>query len=321
MNVDNFMVRPKRRHVEKFQTRGAWEPMSAEDRDALGAEVAGLPSAYRDDDLAAKQFDLLVLKAQVTLLRGEAAFAKAQKATRVIASNLEGLGNIPVVAKRMELILEIQTDEFWTDVTPEMLETVRRELRGLLQLIEAKARKVVYTDFEDEIGEAVGVELEAVGPGLDKGRFKQKARRFLEGHKHHIALQKLRRAEQLTPTDVKELERIFLAQGVGDAAKLDELRQEGGLGVFLRSLVGLDRAAAKAAFSGLDGLGVLNARQSEFVDLVIDHLTEQGSLSPERFYESPFTDIDARGIAGLFAPAQIREIVRIVERIKDAAAA
>jgi type I restriction enzyme R subunit len=71
----------------------------------------------------------------------------------------------------------------------------------------------------------------------------------------------------------------------------------------------------------LDGLGVLNARQSEFVDLVIDHLTEQGSLSPERFYESPFTDIDARGIAGLFAPAQIREIVQTVERLKRTAAA
>lgn len=71
MNLDNFMVRPKRRHVERFQARDAWAPMSAEDRDALSNEVAGLPSAYCDDDLAAKQFDLLILKAQVTLLRGE----------------------------------------------------------------------------------------------------------------------------------------------------------------------------------------------------------------------------------------------------------
>jgi type I restriction enzyme R subunit len=321
MNLDNFMVRRKRRHVERFQDREAWASLDPADRDALSSEVAGLPSAFVDDDLAAKQFDLLILTAQLALLRGEAGFAKAMAKIRAIASELEALDNIPIVAKQIELILELQTDVFWTDVTPEMLEAVRRALRGLVQLIEPKNRKIVYTDFEDEIGDGEAVTLGAVGPGLDKGRFKQKVRQFLDAHRDHISLQKLRRAEQLTRQDIEELERIFVEQGVGDAARLAELRQEGGLGIFLRSLVGLDREAAKAAFSDLEELGAMTASQTEFMNLVIDHLTEQGALDPARFYQSPFTDIDAKGIAGVFAPTQIQRIIQAVERLKGTAAA
>jgi type I restriction enzyme, R subunit len=50
---------------------------------------------------------------------------------------------------RMALILEIQTDEFWQDITLPMLETVRRRLRALVKLIEYKKRILVYSDFED----------------------------------------------------------------------------------------------------------------------------------------------------------------------------
>ena len=57
-----------------------------------------------------------------------------------IASLLEELGNVPMVAAEMALILEVQTDEFWQDVTLPMLETVRRRLRALVKLIEYKKR-------------------------------------------------------------------------------------------------------------------------------------------------------------------------------------
>jgi type I restriction enzyme, R subunit len=64
ISLDNFIVRPKRRFVEKFQTRNAWEQLGPDERAELAEHIAGLPSAYEDDDLAAKQFDYLVLQAQ-----------------------------------------------------------------------------------------------------------------------------------------------------------------------------------------------------------------------------------------------------------------
>ena len=62
--------------------------------------------------------------------------------------------NIPMVAAELALILELQTDEYWQDITVPMLESVRRRLRSLVKLIELKKRVIVYSDFEDEMGAA-----------------------------------------------------------------------------------------------------------------------------------------------------------------------
>ena len=140
MSLDNFLVRPHRRYVEKYSSGEAWAKVDADARHELIDHVAGLPSAVVDDDLAAKQFDLVVYRAELALLRVDPAFQGLRTRITEIASLLEELGNVPMVAAEMALILEIQTDEFWQDITLPMLETVRRRLRALVKLIEYKKR-------------------------------------------------------------------------------------------------------------------------------------------------------------------------------------
>ena len=321
MSLDNFIVRPHRRAVDRFKATEAWQTLTDADRAELVEEVAGLPSAFVDDDLPAKQFDLLVLSSQLTLLRVEARFASLQRQIRRIASDLESLANIPAVGQQLSLILEIQTDEFWQDITPRMLDTVRVKLRDLVKLIEPGERKIVYTDFEDEIGGATEAPVGDAAVGIDAGRFRMKVRRFLEAHADHLALQKVRRAEQLTPSDVAELERMFLDEGIGDESRLDTIRRDGGLGLFFRSLLGLDRQAAKAAFSSLVDLGSLTASQIQFIDMIVNHLTERGVIDPELLYESPFTDVSDQGLSGVFPAERSVEVLEVVRRIRATAAA
>jgi len=321
MSKDNFLVRPKRQIVEKFHQRETWDSLSAEDRLNLSAQVAGLPTSFADDELPAKQFDLLLLTAMLRLLREDATFVQFASRIRKVASDLDDLANIPLVAQHMALIAEVQTDEFWTDVSPEDLETVRRALRGLVQLIEPIEPKIVYTDFADEIGNATEVHVDAVSGGMDKARFTMKVRRFLEKNKDHIALLKLRRAEQLTQTDLDELELMFRSEGVALTDGKREIELAGGFGLFLRSLTGLDRKAAKQAFSALTEGRNLTSAQTEFLDLVVNHLTERGVVEPEAFYESPYTDLNGSGIEGIFPNADVQRIVTVVREIKLTAVA
>ncbi len=321
MNLENFMVRQKRRAVETFQQEDNWTTLDLEARMTLIEEVAGLPSAYQDDPLPAKQFDLLVLNAQLLLLEGDADFEKLQKRMVQVASALEALSNVPLVAKQMPLILDMQTDEFWVDITVEILEDIRRRLRSLVELIKPTERKIVITDFEDEIGDGEGIDLPNVGSGVDKGRFKMKVRRFIEDHQDHITLIKLRKAEPLTAQDLEELERFFLEHGIAAPEDLEAIKAEQGLGRFLRSLTGLDRAAAKEAFSGFIADRQLTADQLEFLDRIIDALSETGFVDPKNFYESPYTDIDSQGIVGVFRKEQARQIIDIVKGLNTVEAA
>ncbi len=61
MNVNNFVVRPKRRLVEKYQKPAAWESLTPEALGELAHELAGLPAELDAEDEEAKRFDLLML--------------------------------------------------------------------------------------------------------------------------------------------------------------------------------------------------------------------------------------------------------------------
>ena len=145
-------------------------------------------------------------------------------------------------------------------------------------------------DHEDTFGEGVEVVLPRVTPGTNFERFRAKAEAYLREHLDDLALQRLRRNKQLTPEDLTELEQMLIASGGQQIDIAWATEQDGGLGIFVRSLVGLDRSAATEAFEKyLDGTH-FSADQVRFVNLILDELTKNGVMEPARLFESPYTD-------------------------------
>ena len=104
MNLDNFLVRPHRRFVEKYAAAAAWTRLDADAQHELSNHLAGLPTAVVDDDLAAKQFDLVVFRTEIALLKVDPSYAGLKTRICTIASLLEELVNVPMVAAEMALI-------------------------------------------------------------------------------------------------------------------------------------------------------------------------------------------------------------------------
>ena len=124
----------------------------------------------------------------------------------------------------------------------------------------------------------------------------------------------------MTPTDLEELERIFVGRGA-ELAQMDAIRAEGGLGLFVRSLVGLDREAAKKVFADFLAARKPTADQIEFVDMIVNHLTDRGVMEPRLLYESPFTDINPLGVEGIFGQQDAAEVISIIDSVNRRAAA
>ena len=320
MNLDNFVVRPRRRMVEKYAKPGAWIALSPEALSELAHEVAGLPAELDDEVEEAKRFDLLILRLQLARLRSLPGFERLRDQVKAIAGLLEEKSVIPMVRDQVALIQEVQTDEWWQDVTVPMLEVVRRRLRDLIKLIEKRARKIVYTDFEDEMGTETGVALPGIGEGADFAKFRAKAQVYLRAHQDHVAIRKLRMNKALTPIDLAELERMLSESGVGEPGDIARAKTEShGLGLFVRSLVGMDREAAKEALAGFLAGKTFGANQIDFVDLVVNHLTEHGAMQAARLYESPFTDISPRGPEGLFSPTEVDQLIGALDVVRRTA--
>lgn len=316
MNVDNFLVRPHRQWVETYRAEEPWRALDLERALELADRVADLPTALPEDDEEAKRFDLIVLKLQLCRLLGDPGQERLRRQVQEIAGGLLEQLAIPAIREQQAILDDLAGDEWWIDVTLPMLEHARRRVRGLVKLLEKRKRAVVYTDFVDDLGEIQDVELQGVPIATNYGRFREKARTYLREHEDHVALQRLRRNLPLTATDLDELDRMLQEAGIGDAADLDRARAElGGLGAFIRSLVGLDRDAATDALAGFIESRSLSASQHDFVSLIVQHLTANGQMDPGLLYEPPFTSVAPGGPESLFSDGDVDALVAAIRAV------
>lgn len=70
----------------------------------------------------------------------------------------------------------------------------------------------------------------------------------------------------------------------------------------------------------LDGTQ-FSTNQIHFVNLIVDELASNGTVEPARLYESPYTDLTARGPQAMFTTDQVQNIVSILNTVRDNATA
>jgi len=153
----------------------------------------------------------------------------------------------------------------------------------------------------------VGVRDEEVVhvPNMTGAQYEKKVRSYLQSHLDHLVIHRLRTNQPLTAQDLNGLEITLVEIGEEDGEILLSgvlARSEApSLAHFVRNLVGMDRTAAQAAFSGFLGDRSLNPAQIRFVEMVINQLTVRGVMEASALYEAPFTALHDRGPDALFA--------------------
>jgi type I restriction enzyme R subunit len=308
MPIENFVVRAKRRHVEKFQNAEAWQQLGDEDRHELISEVAGLPTSAIDTDIDAKRFDLLCLRIQLAMARS-AGYEPYRKQFVKLVHGLEGKETVPDVARQMAFIQEVQTVEWWTDATVEMVENARRRLRGLMSLVNPEERKILSTRFIDAIGETREVAFTDLGDAAALAQFRKKARAYVDANSDHVTLARLRQGKPLTSSDLDELQRLLSEAGVSAQSDFDRVRALPDLAAFIRSIIGLERRAAQLAFGEALADVTLSAAQIRFIEMIVDQLTTTGRMEPELLFKAPYTDAAPNGVSGVFADGEVIKIV------------
>ncbi|WP_318489148.1 DEAD/DEAH box helicase family protein [Photobacterium leiognathi] len=323
MNLDNFIVRPKRKAIEPFLERDHWNNIDDTKFTELESKISALPTeaeAFNSDEQLnhlSHRFDSLVLTMQLDLL--EKGMISEANRGRVIefAEQLEAKSTIPAIQAQLQLIQDIQTQEFWQDIHLVTLEEIRRKLRNLMFALDKDKKEMVYTNFEDEVQGVHDVTNVYKNPSVDLAQYRKKIELYIQDHQDQLTIQKLKRNKAITQADLDVLDDLLLeAGGLSDVETYREkILQEKPLGTFIRELVGLDMNAAKEAFSSFLDEDSYNAEQIEFVNQVIDYLVHNGILDMSQLFEPPFTDNHGESAYGFFDEGTVVELFRAIRAV------
>ncbi|MEL6492743.1 MAG: DEAD/DEAH box helicase family protein [Cyanobacteria bacterium J06621_3] len=321
MPRDNFIVRRHLRDVETFAERERWNTLSEDDLATITDSLASLPNGITDQSTLAKEFDLLCLKLQLAILKNANTYEGLRDRIRDTLSQLETKPDIPGIKQQLAFIQEAQSEQWWQDVTPDMVENLRLRIRDLTGFIDKEKREIFITDFADELGEVQEIDVPTQQTGFSPYQYKKKVEAYIRENEDHVAIAKLKRNLPLTASDLNALEEmLFSTQTTESRDRFEEVfGKRKSLKRLIREIVGLDRSAAKQAFAAyLEGT-TFSANQIRFVGTILDYLTQNGIMDPGMLYESPFTDSHTDGLGGVFDSTNAKRIITIVRSFNASA--
>ena len=285
LDRENFAVKQHLKYVELYSDPESYKVLTYEDTLVMTDELA--PLVLPDpDDAKALRFDALLYGIELAYLAGKK-YAKARHDLISKVQAVAGVANIPEIMAQQELIQKILKTDYLENAGINEFENIRENIRDLIKYIPNK--QVVYnTNFDDEILSMTFHESELDNDYL--ADYKAKAEYYVRQHQENEAIAKLKSNIPLTENDVAELERILWSE-VG--TKQDYEREIGSvpLGEFVRSVIGLDMTAAKAAFADYLDSTQLDSRQIYFVNQIVEYIVHNGMMKDlSVLQDSPFTD-------------------------------
>ena len=285
LNRENFAVRQHLKYVDTYAVAANYQTLTYEDTLMVKQELAPLIEP-ENDDAKALRFDALMYGIELAYLAGKK-YSKARHDLIKKVSAVASVANIPEIMMQAELIDKILHTDYVDNAGIDEFEHIRESLRDLMKYIPIV--KIRYdTDFDDEILSMEWKESDLENDDLKN--YKAKAEYYVRQHQHNAVIAKLKSNIPLTTADIKELEHILWSE-IGTQQDYEAEYGNKPLGEYVREIVGLDMAAAKAAFAEYLDETNLDSRQIYFVNQIVEFIVHNGMMKDlSVLQETPFTD-------------------------------
>ena len=313
LSYNLISVRLKKEYVEKFKKADSFTALSEIDAHELKKHIAPLITS-QDTDEFAKRFDNFMYGLMLADIEQLPAFKKMRGQLCNTAEQLEKKASITQVKQEMTLIKDIQREEFWKNISILTLESVREELRDLMQFLANSDRiPKIFTSLSDPVKDQKEGEL--LDAAYDFEDYHKKVNRYIEDHKDNPVIHKLNHNLPLTKEDLAELERIFTEE-LGNAEDYKREYGDTPFGLLVRKIVKLDHDSAMSAFSEFINDSSLNQRQIEFILKIINHIENNGYIEDVRILMKPPFDKPYSFIK-MFDPKTREAIIKAIEGVKN----
>ena len=314
LNDSRIAVRKHLGIVHDYRQEGNWDFVSPVDAQRIKSEISPLLISSKDDEYS-KRFDLLVLNRQLALVSDVDNGDLYQTKIINIANMLEQKTTIPQIKENIDIIREVQTSQFWENVSLGSLERVRIKLRELIHYLQKKRDNRTFTiNIKDDVTYVD----EAIVPVLPKVTYKQKVLEYLSKNEDNEVIQKIINLEQLTNEDLIALENIFWNE-LGSKEDFNNLTNnkpfQGNIAMFVRTVTGIDRNKAKKIYLDFIKSNDLTSQQEQCLKEIIDFICVNGDITVENVRDN--APLNLRNWTKIFGK-NLQGVVELIERVHGA---
>lgn len=291
LNRNLINVKTSLKFVDKYSDIKAWDYIALLELKEMKKQLTPLIDANSDEE-ESKYFDLWIFNMELEEITGDKDYSKAIQKVTTICDALTEKFSIPEVASKKDFIKEVMENDFWENVNLTKMEKVRNELRELIKFLGREVWTIIESNFQD----STIVKEGGSSPRPQFKNYKQRVIDYLCENSWKGAIYKVKNLIQLNNEDIKELEHI-LCDELGTKEDYDGICNEMSFGVFVRSIVGIDKEKIMSLMSEYQSQYNFNSRQQEFIHQIVDFVLENGDIVPddlintEPFKHQEYSDI------------------------------
>ena len=329
LNEDNISVKTRISYVKKYKNIDLLKNLEEKDVDEIIKNLSSLPFTIEEKTEMEKKFENLILKSQLKLFDNKKIENEKEEISD-ITKELSKKGTIKEIQKNASYIMKIIKDEdYLKNIDILELENLRNIIEPLTIFLDSNGKHLNYIvgDLEDNF---ISMEIRDINVfGSVYLNSKEKFQKYLDNNKNLLSIKKLRNNIELDAEDLKELKQLLYSN---EEVDLESLKTENNseiekisnvygknesFGIFIRSLVGLDREAINKEFSEFLNTEKFNSNQIELINLIIENIVKYGAYSKNEIPKLS-NDILGTSISNIFTDNNdLQKIVDIIDKINS----
>ena len=329
LNEENISVRTKISYVKKYKNIDVLRNLEEKNVDEIIKNLSSLPFPITEKTEMEKKFENLILKIQLKLFDNKKVENEKMEISD-IAKGLAKKGTIKEIQKNTDYIMKLIKDEnYLKNIDILELKNLKDIIEPLTIFLDTDGKHLNYIvgDFEDT---HISTEVKDINTFASAYiNSKAKFQKYLDKNKELLSIKKLRNNIELDNEDLKELKQLLYSN---EEVSLESLKNENNteiekisslygekesFGIFIRSLVGLDRTAINKEFSEFLNKEKFNSNQIELINLIIENIVKYGAYSKSEIPKLS-NDILGTSIFNLFTDENdLQKIVNIIDKINS----
>jgi type I restriction enzyme R subunit len=312
--------------LSKLDEPNFWIALNHKKIEFLRTEIKHLFRTLSDADFKAMRFERDLLEYSLAELSVE-----TEKAATLKTGLVEQIGELPLsvpfVKLEEALIRNAQSNHYWASITEDDLDNLCAKLGPLMKFREPDAIGTAPThlNLTDSIFNKEMVEFGPQHEAVSVSRYREMVETLvLALTESNPILQKLKAGEDIDDIEAQVLADTLHAEHphiTEDLLRQVYKNKKAQFIQFIRHILGIEvlksfpDTVSEAFDHFIHQHTNLSSRQLDFLVLLKDVIIEREKVEKKDLINTPFTVIHPQGIRGVFSPAEINEILQLMEQL------